>query len=294
MIESSPLISLINLATGYALEGLLSLVACLALVLKRPILSAILILVAISAYTVKMYGFHQSKNHLQPGSLHTLSIFSMSVRSSNPNLDKLLREIMKSEHDIIALQEVQDKKILKKYATENTNYHFYYQNNKSTVIISKFPAVEHKNINNLQKVILEVEENKTITIYNLHAPKFIKSSKYYNDFFTTLTNEVNFTSKQPTIIAGDFNSTKDNYWRKRLEKKQNFKSALHDAGSGWLATFPSKHRIYGFLFPFLSIDDIYVKNIGLITAKVIHEHHGSDHYPVYALLESPRISEKTQ
>lgn len=285
MIESSPLISLINLATGYILEGILFLLACLALVLKRPMLAASLLLAVFSAYTVKMYGFHQNKGLLRSDSLHTLSILSMSVRSSNPNLDNLLHEILKSKHDIITLQEVQDKEILKKHAEKNTNYHFYYQDKKSTVIISKFPAVEHKNINNIQKVTLEIVQNTKITIYNLHAPKFIKSSKYYNDFFSTLLREIKSNTMQPTIIAGDFNSTKDNYWRSELKKNQNFKSALHDAGSGWLATFPSKNRIYGFLFPFLSIDDIYVKNMDLITAKVIHEHHGSDHYPVYALLD---------
>jgi endonuclease/exonuclease/phosphatase (EEP) superfamily protein YafD len=90
--------------------------------------------------------------------------------------------------------------------------------------------------------------------------------------------------RQPIAVMGDFNSVSTNHWRQILQNDLMFTGALTHAGRGYLNTFPSKHRTYGRLFSFISIDEIYLRGFTRLAGKVLPEHLGSDHYPV--LLEA--------
>jgi endonuclease/exonuclease/phosphatase (EEP) superfamily protein YafD len=85
---------------------------------------------------------------------------------------------------------------------------------------------------------------------------------------------------QPVVVMGDFNSVETNYWRQVLHNEFMFTGALTHIGRGFINTFPSKHRIYGGVIPFISIDEIYHRGINGMSGEVLSDYLGSDHYPV--------------
>lgn len=239
-----------------------------------------------SAYVVNMSGFLSPiLKPVQAGSITDISVVSVSVRSSNPQVGMLLAEMLKGGYDIVAVQELQDQKLMLDVLKNYPGYFCYYQPGKSTVVLSRFPAVESIHLKNVQRVTLQIDPDNTLQVYNLHAPKYSSNLALYNKFFAGVFQSIENNQQGKIVIAGDFNSTQNNYWRGKLPSL-NFSSALHDAGSGWLATFPTKYRSYGFLFPFVSIDDIYVKNMKLISGDVLGKYYGSDHHPVHAMLRT--------
>lgn len=284
MNESSLWLALLNILLGNLWALLLFSAAGICLVFAKYRLSACGLFAALAVYGLSMSGFFSAeKQSPENHSAKTISVLSVSVRSSNLQVDVLLNEVLKGSYDIIALQELQDQKLLKEILLQHPEYQVYYQSGKSTAILSRFPAVEHAHIKNLQRVIVKLDQKTSLALYNLHAPKFSSNLAQYNTFFADLLIEVESAAQENILIIGDFNSTKHNYWRSKLSSF-GFRSALHDSGRGWLGTFPSKHRRYGMLFPFLSIDDIYGKGVELMSAQVLDNHYGSDHYPVHAVL----------
>lgn len=284
MTESSLSFALLNMLLGNIWALLLVAGAGICLLGAKFRLSAFAFLAALGVFGLSMSGFSSADKHLTDSdTAKTISVLSVSVRSSNPHVDTLLHAVLKGGYDIIALQELRDQKLLTEILRQYPEYQGYFKHGKSTVILSRFAAVEHTHIKNVQRVIVQIDEHTRLALYNLHAPKFSKNLAQYNMFFAGLLSDVEASQQSNILIIGDFNSTQHNYWRTKLPGL-GFSSALHDSGRGWLGTFPTKNRRYGMLFPFLSIDDIYGKGVELVSAQVLDKHHGSDHYPVHSVL----------
>ncbi|VVP27700.1 hypothetical protein PS900_04190 [Pseudomonas fluorescens] len=285
MIESTSISALLNLLLGYAAEIIFLFLAGISLAFKRLKWVLLCLAGSVFCFVFSMTGVHPVASTIKPPSHETaldLDMLSVSIRSSNPRAKELLQQIIQDDYDIIALQEVSDTELISSVLKSRPDYYGFYNKDKATAIISKFEAIEHSYTKNIQKVTLKVRGNQELTLYNLHAPKFIYNISQYNLFFHELITEVSDNAQRNIVIAGDFNSTKENYWRRLLGSSKGFTSAVHDVGKGWLATFPTQHRVYGHLGSFLSIDDIYVKGLEVTAAKVLNQHYGSDHYPVNA------------
>lgn len=284
MNESSLGLALVNILLGHVWVLLLLVGAGICLAVAKYWISAYAFCAALAMYGFNMSGFSAvEKPGPKSDSDWSISVLSISVRSSNPEVGMLLNEVLNNGYDIIALQELQDHKLLADVLLKYPEYQAYYQTGKSTAILSRFPAVEHLHIKNLQRVIVKIDAQTSMAVYNLHAPKFSSNLEHYNKFFADLLAEVASSSQDNMLIMGDFNSTQHNYWRRQL-LSFGLQSALHNSGRGWLGTFPTEHRRYGMFFPFLSIDDVYSRGVELIGAQVLDKHYGSDHYPVHVVM----------
>lgn len=93
----------------------------------------------------------------------------------------------------------------------------------------------------------------------------------------------------PVILAGDFNSTQYNESLFRVRNE----FAYADPGGAPLpaATFPAAKRWYAFLGPFVRIDHVFYRGLGLISSEVLEDSYGSDHYPVRAVFALPAEKE---
>lgn len=83
---------------------------------------------------------------------------------------------------------------------------------------------------------------------------------------------------EPLIVAGDFND-----WSGRVSDeflaRANMTEVFKSLNGRYELSFPA-------VYPFLSLDRIFVKNIKIIEGKILHEGHGlSDHVPLFAELE---------
>lgn len=285
MPENSITAAFINIFLSLAPSLTLLAGAIIFLCLRKYVISALIFISSLASYLFVMNGsIEWGDPQLIPGSAR---IVSASVRSSNQTADRLIKSLLEKDYEIILLQEVSDIEQLRKIVLLNGNYYISSDPKKFCVTLSRWPMESSTYIGNLQKTTILSPEKVPIIVYNLHAPKFFHSLEHYNKFFKAITKEIHNHKENKILIGGDFNSTKKNYWR-RVLSSQGMTSALHDVGTGWLGTFPTKNRTYGFGLPIISIDDIYSKNIKLHNGYVLREHNGSDHYPLVATFEIPR------
>ncbi len=154
----------------------------------------------------------------------------------NIKLDNISKVINDLNTDIIALQEVESKIALSLLAKKMPQYPYYafIKNPNSTVgvgILSKFKIIQNKAIKiktsskierDIQKVIIEIQKDKQLTIFNNHwRSKRAKESKRI-EYALSLQNYLKTLPKDSDyILLGDFNSNYDEYLTFKNDKKLN-------------------------------------------------------------------------
>jgi len=100
------------------------------------------------------------------------------------------------------------------------------------------------------------------------------------DQYQIIKEELLHHGGEPVILAGDFND-----WNKRasilMEGRLGLEEVYKKVNGSYAKTFPA-------LFPFLTLDRIYTRNMDIIDAKVIDTPSKmklSDHLPLYTELE---------
>lgn len=151
-------------------------------------------------------------------------------------LSRIAQVLNEVNADIVALQEVESQDVLKALLKKTPQYAYYnfVKNPYSAVgvaIISKYPIKEQKALpiqskekieRPIQKVTIEIQPNKTITIFNNHwrskraaESKRIAYAMSLQKYLETLDESSDY------ILLGDFNSNYDEYLTFKHNKELN-------------------------------------------------------------------------
>ncbi len=216
-------------------------------------------------------------------------VMSYNVWRRNRNISAMEGIIRQEQPDILLLQELRQDQVLPFRNTLNDLYpdadlHFVYDPYSLQAVASRYPVTPVAMMfekGRAQKVQLETP-NGPITVINIH-PNFSHWQRRYRQM-STLLNEDIITATTPTILGGDFNTTKQTEIYNWFD--QHLKNAHWEAGWGFGFTFPSsvpKLRGKYSLPSLVRIDHIfysdhfYAHNAGTLT-----DSGGSDHMPVVA------------
>ncbi len=228
-------------------------------------------------------------------------------KNSSYILHQIKETIHRSGADIAFLQEVvgqnerfQERGMIDRqfeYLADSLWSHFSYAQNAvydhghhGNLILSKFPIEKSQNIDLstnrweqrgllMAKILIPslVDERlkHIVNVGSLHLnllqsgrqAQYKKMKEYFSHLFTL--------SDDPYIIAGDFND-----WNKKaclyFESDLQMKEAYKACNGRYAKTFPG-------IFPILSLDRIYVKNLKIQQAHVLSDpshKHLSDHLPL--------------
>lgn len=142
-------------------------------------------------------------------------------------------------------------------------------------------------VNPVQAQITVVGRRLTVIAFHSKAPLYNNGTALWRADLDRLT-EVMANPTTPTIVAGDFNATRDHrQFRDLLDA--GYTDAGSDAGAGILATYPAD-RVWG---PLVGIDHILVST-DLVGVDVTSVHQpGSDHRAVVATVAPKDITAST-
>jgi endonuclease/exonuclease/phosphatase family metal-dependent hydrolase len=223
-------------------------------------------------------------------------------------LPAMREQLQKLDPDLICLQEVQGKHVVKQkkqsiphgqnqaaFIAENhwpepiyVENAQYKNGHHGNAIISRYPVDFYENINisfrktasrSLLHARIPIAANLHIHLICVHFGLFELERE---DQFAALIARVNshIADYEPLIIAGDFND-----WRKRagnhLSTLLHLREAFADSQGQHAKTFPAFR-------PLLSVDRIYYRHLHLLDARVIKQKPWgklSDHLPLLAKFE---------
>lgn len=209
-----------------------------------------------------------------------VTIITHSLMSSNKAQKITISNLIKSNPDFLALQEIRDLNDGLRILKEN-GYEVAFDESKHTVFAS-LGKIENFHFNGNILVVNIKYNGSLIRFWVLHAPKFTLNielhNRYFNDLFESLSRIDFKNDEYVDIVLGDFNSLKTGYWRENLQLL-GFKGALSNFGSGLLNTFPAEGRT-SYLPGLISIDEIYIEGSPEGKGMVGSKSFGSDHYPV--------------
>lgn len=212
-----------------------------------------------------------------------MKICQINILTSNKKYEKVRQELLRNAPDIVVIEELDDIWSNELYTVKN-EYPFTYEvsneGNFGIAIYSKIPIKQVKkmyagNLNiPLISAICEYKGTE-FEIIAIHTTPPM-SQEYFVNTRQMLDNVSSYieSTKRPTIVAGDINSSFFSYNYKNFVKRAKLKPAGSVLKPTWAAFHPFFMRI--------SLDHIFVtKEFGIKNFK-IGKKTGSDHFPVYS------------
>jgi endonuclease/exonuclease/phosphatase family metal-dependent hydrolase len=205
--------------------------------------------------------------------------------------------ILKSQADIVFLQEIHEKHLIDQVELETLAdeiwHDFSYAKNSvnaggdyGNAILSRFPVIESESLDlttnrmekrNIQKVKIDIN-GFAIDCFNTHLNLLRHSRKKQLD---KIIEFVNSSQVDYGVIAGDFND-----WRqdsKKFEERVSFVDAYHSIYGEYAKSFPA-------IFPVLRLDRLMIKGCEVRTSQVFDDHVWrklSDHLPLFCEIIIP-------
>jgi len=242
-------------------------------------------------------------------------LFSKAYYSSENNQSgELMRSfLLNSDADVICLQEFLNDDNFKRNnmieRLQNVGYeHYYFLNNpqhdngikRGVATFSKFPICSKKDIflsdNNFNGAIstdLKIN-NDTVRIINVHlesnefAPRqtgiMNKAKDVLRTYFRnykTRANQLEYVNREilnsnhPTIVAGDFNSLRNNPDLRHIIRENHLRDAFSFHGSGFGSTLQTSYNLPMRIDYFLVSNELLMQGYG-----EIRDMNQSDHYPI--------------
>ena len=240
-------------------------------------------------------------NNLDPE--NDLRVLTYNLASISTDSARLANVIRSANADVVALQELLSPTAaaLTEELADLYPYHALHANDafaRGVGIFSRYPIVDDLYLDHMvlggQRVRLVFEETE-ITIFNVHpvSPRTLPpfdSSVRGQEIVSVL--EMAAHDANPHLLVGDFNITDQTEDYAHIAA--GYGDAFRASGVGFGFSFPNLTR-FGRLArlvpPFIRIDYVfYDEHWGALTARVLGDHGGSDHYPVYAELTLFRSS----
>lgn len=224
-----------------------------------------------------------------------LSVLSYNLYAGNSQHEAYIQAIRDRHADVVAIQELHHPQadILAREFAEIYPYMAFHPNSVFGLgILSRFPIVEDEywQYDDLpaslghQQVVLEIDNNQTITIFNVHPVNSAISGSLFNPNVRSqeITRLLDVTSQetQPTLFVGDFNMPdfSEDYRAIRTQFSDSFRDAGY--GFGWTFSFTPN------FVPFLRLDYIFHdENFAAIESYVLPDSYGSDHRGVFTELQ---------
>tara|TARA_R110000824_G_scaffold390760_2_gene587434 strand:+ start:104101 stop:105189 length:1089 start_codon:yes stop_codon:yes gene_type:complete len=221
-----------------------------------------------------------------------LTVMSYNTYARNDDPAAIARVIAAAKPDIALLQEVADPDavlaaLVPQFGEEKL--HVLREPSMLLMIVSRYEMSPLPSLGSTQSAIVHVPQGG-VRVWNLHAPKTFggpqKQYEFVRELVAALGKEVSgdiepATLPRAVLAAGDFNATEQSASYRYLNRY--FGNAFARAGWGLGATFPAEGRRMSFLPSMIRIDHIFYKGpLVPLTAQVVADSGGSDHYPVTA------------
>ena len=187
----------------------------------------------VASYNVEnFFDLHYDKTEYQEYIPNTKTWNKQSYTKKLKNVSKVIKDL---DADILALQEIESKKVLDALLKKNRNYQYsIFTKNKNSAIglalLSKFPIVSRDNIivdkydkyaRDILKVTLSVENKPFIIYVNHWRSKKAKESQRIK-YALALKKEIEtLPSNSDYVILGDLNSNYNEYQTFKYDKKLN-------------------------------------------------------------------------
>ncbi len=250
------------------------LAACL--FLRFPLTGAVSLLVLfINLTAISPYYFPSNLNCPVAGRIKIVSVNLWGNR--NKKYDLLLGYIRKTDPDIVCLNEV-TRTWMSKLSSALPDYNYIVDEGISggAAILSRLPMKQLKTSAGFRRYGVQAKVSlgkRELLLIAEHPPSPSRYSNWVNRNaeFERLAAELK-TSKLPTVLIGDLNSTPWSAYFKKLEKD----AALNDSefGHGIQASWSTLHPM-----PLIPIDHCLTK--GLCTlSRSAGPNLGSDHLPI--------------
>jgi vancomycin resistance protein VanJ len=280
------------------LPSLLLLPLCL---LLRQWRFSVALLPSVLFFALTWGSFFLPNNSVQAqASEQSLRILSYNMRSDGREPASFLELIRSTEADMVALQELGYPESLAIEASLSELYPFMalhpsYEPTQGQGILSRFPLSDDSywqydflpNKLGHQRIIMNLDEDLFLTIYNLHPTHPGMNGQIFNPGYRSreVADILRRTSIEEgqVILLGDFNMTdlSDDYKAIANHYKDAFREG--GLGTGWTFTMANSPA-------FLRLDYLfYSERIRVRSAEVRNDKGGSDHYPllVELLLSKP-------
>lgn len=232
-----------------------------------------------------------------------LTVVSINVQSINRTLKNAVSFVQEAHADVVLIQEL-NRRWHDQFATLRRHFPHVAPHNwresPQNIVLSRLPISSNRlhvgkspKFNFVEAQI--VTEDGAITIIGVHPP-YPMSARLFalqQDQITRLAR-VSAESKNPVIVAGDFNLTpySPRFWA--MLKASRLYLARH--GTLWPRTWPTGNRLRlsSDLVPGIPIDNILVSHEFRVVAFRRGQNVGSDHYPIVAEIVDRRRSIKTK
>jgi len=267
------------------LAGLLFISSPLTVITKQRVIGIFMIILAIFV-SLPFFDIFFSDKQISIRKGHEIfKVMTYSKMGRNKNIDAVARVVIKESPDILLMQEIsaeESKQLINKLKNIYRENLFYFFNEFKGLILSRYP-VSSKWKKSDGALFADISlPNQVIKVWNVHLPKAILQTNMQYKNVNALA-EIVGKELLPTIVAGDFNATINNY--PYIKIKNILRNAFEDRGRGFGFTFPTSARRMGIITAFIRIDHIFYSNhFNVYKAYVVNEAGGSDHYPVVALL----------
>ncbi len=215
-----------------------------------------------------------------------LTILTFNASTLNADFGAVAVLIVREHPDVVFLQQVTDVAAVRRQISRLSNrarYAVVPDRTTDVAILSRFPLSGGTGGAGLAAATATIGRCH-VRLLVLHAPHGQFSARGQQAFFAGAASALQGEAA-PIIAAGDLNSTEFNSVQAPL--RAVLSDAFAQVGSGFGFTFASPVRRFGVFGPTLRIDHIFYRGLEPVSAAVLHDNAGSDHFPVVARFRWP-------
>ncbi|MDQ4075612.1 MAG: endonuclease/exonuclease/phosphatase family protein [Chloroflexota bacterium] len=294
--EAWPMVGFLN-AVGiwwFAPLVILLPVALLVRARQASLMSGIILLVGVSFFGAE---FTPARARAEVGETPRLQVLTFNVLVSNRAFDEVVETIQTYQPDVIAVQELSPEMADALSASLRSSHPYQllhpWRDPSGIGLLSRYPLEEGPTFssrfwNNWGQAAIVNVEGHPVYLINVHLwpigtldrEQFSRALLLQHSQVRELLTAVEEVDL-PLLVVGDFNASPTNETYAMLSKYLD--DVWRKVGMGPGFTFPSPAATFGWEYPFLRIDYIWMRGaISPLSIRVLRSVTGSDHLPLLA------------